>query len=237
MSTRIMKLQKYLIIFLTIVMSLGKSISSEIIETKIGRDWYYCACSDAALVIDAPRLQDIKVIPYDHAPKVPDGFTSRTEYTLRGLPFKPRAFWEKTMNEQLIYLKKAILDCGLLPLIDKHYDGRCLYAVSYSTQPAGNPYPKKLEEEFEKAVHKILETEYDISFEDFKHSIYCMLISEDTLYSAPLIVYFADKLAPRYEFHYTSDDQTLNKVVKLPSEFELAIGVSGEGKIIYEAKK
>ena len=35
---------------------------------------------------------------------------ARNEYTLLGLPFKPREFWEKYMDEQLTYLKDAILD-------------------------------------------------------------------------------------------------------------------------------
>ena len=66
-----------------------------------------------------------------------------------------------------------------------------------------------------------------------------MLISEDRLYSAPLIVYFADKLAPRYEFHYKGTNECnrkLTKVVKLPSEFEVLTGIPKAEEVVYEKK-
>ena len=235
-----MKILKFSVILGCLVSNIAPLSATEIIEIKLGRDWYYHNCYDSYIFIDAPRREDVVVKPYDCAPKVPDGFKSRTECVLSGFPFKPSEFWKQPMAAKLTILKNAIWKCGeLLHVIDEHYDAQYLYRVRYSKQPAGEPYPAKLEAQFEKAVWEILHEQYGISLDDFTTSLRSMLISEDTLYSAPLIVYFSDKLAPRYEFRYKGInewDRVLMKVIKHPSEFEVLTGTPDVGTVVYERK-
>lgn len=157
---------------------------------------------------------------------------TRTKRTMLGLPFKPREFFEKPMDEQIKYLKNAILKCDLPNIIDKR---RKPPIVNGSFEKyIADPYPEKLEILFEQLVWKDLGGKYDIPFDDFQASLREALRPEDALYSAPLISYYAPKLAPRYECHYTP---VLNKVIKLPSEFELSIGAKDEGVVVYERKE
>lgn len=234
-----MRTSKWFVILGALASNIAIVEATETVEIELGKDWYYQLCVDAMDAIDAPRWKDVKVIPYAHAPKIPDGFRSRTEYVLRGKAFEPREFWKKPMAEQLIELKNPILECNLLPIVDKQYDALVLYAISYSVAPTGKPYPIELEIQFEKAVWRVLHVKYDLSWEVFEKSIRSMLIPEDRLYSAPLIVYFADKLAPRYEFHYKSTNKRfsdLTKVVKLPSEFEALTKIPKAEEVVYEKK-
>ena len=223
----------------------GNVFATEWIETKVGKDWYYRMCRDSYKTVWFDKLSQTFVrIPYAHTPKIPKDFQtrnlqSRTEYTLRGLSFKPREFWEKPMNEQLLYLKDAILECNLLTAVNKWRDDPSKL-ICYSVAPHGEPYPDGLESKFEKKVWQILHKEYDITFYDFVKSLHSMLIPEDRLYSAPLIVYFSDKLAPQCDFYYNGKNTwscVLTKIIKRPSEFELAIGIPNVGKVVYEAKE
>ncbi len=214
---------------------LGVAYSTEIVEVNTGKDWYYGHNHDAikSIVWD-PVSKSYKSIPYDHAPKVPDGFRSRTECTLSGFPFEPRKFWSQGMDKQLLFLKDPIVAYDLLAIVSKHRD---IGLKRYLTSPTGKPYSMELELQFEKAIWETLRQKYEISFEQFTSSIRSMLIPEDRLYSAPLIIYFADKLAPRYEFHYSGFNQMLNKVIKLPSEFEVLTGKPNKGEVVYNRFK
>ena len=104
--------------------------ATETVKIELGKDWYYQLCSDAMDVIDAPRWKDVKVIPYAHAPEVPEGYRSRTEYVLRGKAFEPQILWKNPMDEKLIAIKDAVLECNLLSIVDKQYDALVLYAIS-----------------------------------------------------------------------------------------------------------
>ena len=126
---------------------------------------------------------------------------SRTKCAMLGTSFKPRKFFEKSQDEQIKFLQDAILECGLLNIIDKR---RKLPNINGSFSKCGAfPYPSTLEAQFEHLVWQALHKEYDITLPDFKASLRKALRSEDALYSAPLIAYYAPKLAPRYECHYT----------------------------------
>ncbi len=207
------------------------------VELTTGEDWYYGLIHDAiCCTVHDPVSKTYRSVPYTHAPEVPEGYPSRTEYVLRGKAFKPQEFWSQDMERQLLFLKNPIVECDLLTVVDKHRDKGLR---RYLMRPTGKPYPPELELQFEKAVWKILHTKYDISFENFTSSLRSMLIPEDRLYSAPLIVYFADKLAPQYEFHYKDVKQwnrVLMKVVKRPSEFEILTGTQNKQEIVYEQK-
>ena len=222
------------------VAGLNVAYSAEIVEVNTGKDWYYDLLHDAIhYIVQDPISKSYRSVPYAHAPEVPEGYRSRTEYVPQGKAFEPQEFWQKSMDEQLVELKDPIMKCNLLPIVDKQYDALVLYAISYSVAPSGKPYPIELELQFEKAVWQVLHNKYGVSCEDFTKSIRSMLIPEDRLYSAPLIVYFSDKLAPRYEFHYKDANKLfsdLTKVVKLPSEFEVLTGTPDTGKVVYEAK-
>ena len=217
------------------VAGLSVVYATEMVELYKGEDWYYGFVHDAIhRVIHDPISKSYRSVPYAHAPKVPEGYSSRTEYVLCGKAFKPQEFWSQDMDKQLLFLKAPIEACDLLPVDDKHRD-RGL--KRYLMRPTGKPYPAELEQQFEKAVWEGLHTKYDISLDDFTTSLRSMLIPEDTLYSAPLIVYFADKLAPRYEFHYKSIDEEariLMKVIRRPSEFELLTGTPDIGNTVYD---
>ena len=221
-------------VFGLVITSLGNASVNEWVETKIGEDWYYRICRDSYKTVWFDKLSQTFVeIPYAHAPKIPGAFQKRTEYTrcspirteytLCGMPFEPQDFWAQPINNQLFYLKDAILECDLLKETNKCREDLSRL-ISYSAAPLGKPYPAGLEKHFEKKVWQILHKDYDITFYDFVKSLRSMLIPEERLYYAPLIVYFSDKLAPRYEFHYKGPnewDRVLMEVVKRPSEFEV----------------
>ncbi len=218
-----------------LLIGLSGASAMEWIETSVAKDPYYCCFDRFEKVIRDPKTGARTLVPYAHTPKLPDDFVgSRTLYTLLGLPFKPREFWMQSKEEQLVYLKDAVKECNLVSVVAER---RGSFANCFNTCfSAGEPYPDGLEEKCEKAVWRILHKKYDISLDEFTKSLRSMIIPEEKLYSAPLIVYFADKLAPRYEFHYSGFNQDLNEVVKLPSAFEVAIGVPNEGKVVYENK-
>ena len=218
---------------------MSKTHATETVDIQLGTDWHYNNLHDAVKFVQDPASKSVRTLQYAHAPKVPNGFTSRTEYVLKGKAFKPWEFWEdKPIEEQLVHLKEAVWKCGLLMVISKR---RSNLLKRYINQPTGTPYDNALEEKFEESVWEVLHVDgYDISLKDFKTSIRSMLIPEDRLYSAPLIVYFSDKLAPRYKLHYKCTNEwnrTLTKVVKLPSEFEILTGTPGIGTVVYEAKE
>ena len=166
----------------------------------------------------------------------------RCEYTMLGLSFKPYEFWEKPIEDQLVYLKDIIFECDLLTEASNHHgalrytnDERCRICLK------SRSYSEELEKKFEEAVWKILSKDYKISFDDFITSLRSALKPQDRLYTAPLLMHFTNYLVPKYEFHYkTSDDRMKNipyKTLKFPSEFELAIGIPNVGKVVYEAKE
>ena len=161
----------------------------------------------------------------------------RNNYTLMGLPFKPRAFWEKYMDEQLIYLKDAIQMCNLLIEAPRHHwpleftgNERCGLCLKSRT------YSKELEEKFELAVWKILSKDYKITLEDFTASLRSALEPKDRLYTAPLLMHFTNYLVPKYKFHYKNGEYEPYKTLKYPSEFELANGIPNVGTVVYERK-
>ena len=215
---------------------MGKTYATETVEIHLGTDWYYNHIDDAVKFIRDADSKFYRVTRYEHAPKVPNGFTSRTKYVLLGLSFEPQEFWKKPVDEQLTELKGAILECDLLAVVSKRRSN-CL--KRYFIQPTGTPYDGTLEEKFENAVWRILRKKYSISFNKFETSLRAMLIPEDKLYSAPLIVYFADKLAPRYEFHYNGTNEwnrVLIKVIKRRSKFEILTSIQDDGEVVYAKK-
>ena len=98
-------------------------------------------------------------------------------------------------------------------------------------------YSEELEEKFEVAVWRILHKDYKISLEDFKTSLRSALKQVDRLFTAPLLMHFTNYLVPKYEFHFENNSSKPYKTLKFPSEFELAIGIPTEGKVVYEAKE
>ncbi len=155
--------------------------------------------------------------------------SSRTKRTMLGTTFKPRQFFEQPQDEQIKFLKGAILECGLLKMIDKRRKPPIPAVDGNLEKHELSPYSENLEAQFEVTVWRALSKKYDISLVDFQASLRAVLLPQDAVYSAPLIAYCAHKLAPRYECHYTP---SLSKVIKLPSEFEMLIGMSDEGKIL-----
>ena len=161
----------------------------------------------------------------------------RNEYTLLGLPFKPREFWERYMEEQLTYLKDAILEFDLLTEAPKHHK-KLDYVGIKKDWICGRPgsYSKDLEEKFEIAVWKILQKDYKISLEDFQASLRSALEPGDRLYTAPLLMHFTNYLVPRYKFYYKENSFKPYKTEKYPSIFEIANGTKDEGVVVYEKK-
>lgn len=233
-----------------VLTGLGNASVTEWVETKIGEDWYYRMCRDSYKTIWFDKLSQTFVkIPYAHTPNIPigfqiqteytRGFQSRTEYTLQGFPFKPRKFWEKPIEKQLVYLKEAIWECDLLNAVNKGRNDPSKQ-ICYSVAPRGEPYPDGLEKKFERKVWQILRKEYDITLYDFVKSLRSMLIPEDRLWEAPLIVYFSDKLAPQCDFYYSGKSKwsrVLTKIKKRPSVFETLNGASGMDTVVYETKE
>lgn len=222
-----------------VLTSLGNATVTEWVETKIGEDWYYRGCRDSYKTVWFDKLSQMFVkIPYTHTPKIPIGFQSRTEYTLQGFPFEPRKFWEKPINEQLLFLKDAIWECDLLVETNKGRNDPSKQ-ICYSVAPHGKPYPDGLEKKFERKVWQILHKEYDITFYNFVKSLRSMLIPEDRLWEAPLIVYFSDKLAPQCDFYYRGKSKwscVLTKIKKRPSVFEVLTGTPDVGVVTYEKR-
>lgn len=222
------------------VLAAGLSVvyATEMVELNAGKDWYYDLVHDSIHhVVHEPVSKSYIGVPYAHAPEVPEGYPSRAEYVLRGKAFKPQEFWSQNTDKQLLFIADAIFECDLLTVVSRH---RSSGLKRYLMRPTGKPYSPELELQFEKAVWERLHTKYDISFESFTASLRSMLIPEDKLYSAPLIVYFADKLAPEYEFHYKGTyewNRVLMKVIKHPSKFEVLTGTPDVGIVVYEKKQ
>ncbi len=219
-------------------------------EMKIAKSRCYLSDKDMVYVCkkDDPKFMDIlktykehghscevisnKQYIYNHVLQ-----DARDEYTLHGLPFQPREFWEKPMPEQLLHLKDAILELKLPEIAPNFHQNMGRYTDNETFIGCGKAsYPRSLEERFEKAVWQILSKDYKISFEDFVSSLRSALKPEDRLYTAPLIMHFTNKLVPKYEFYYKNKSYEPYKTLKYPSEFELAIGVPNEGKVVYENK-
>lgn len=224
-----------------LITNFGNAAVTEWVETKLGEDWYYRLCWDTyeKAWFDEPS-QTFMQVPYAHAPEVPEGFKSRTECVLSGFPFKPRKFWSQDMDTQLLFLKDPIIKHDLPTITNKGREDLANLVV-YSVAPKGKPYPAGLEENFEESVWKTLNNGgYDIPFDEFTASLRSLLIPEERLYSAPLIVYFSKKLATRYDFHYKGKnkwDNRLTKIVQRPSEFEVLTGTPDLGVVVYERKE
>lgn len=166
---------------------------------------------------------------------------ARDEYTLHGLPFQPREFWKKPIEEQLIKLKEAILELKL-PDIAPKFHQNIGYTDNKTFIGCGKAsYPENLEEKFEKAVWKILSKYYKIRLEDFTASLRSALESKDRLYTAPLLMHFTNYLVPRFEFYYKTKgykrESEPYKTLKYPSIFEIANGAKNVGVVVYERKE
>ena len=162
---------------------------------------------------------------------------ARDEYTLHGLPFQPREFWEKPMPEQLKHLKEAILELKLPEIAPAFHQNMGRYTDNKTFIGCGKAsYPASLEKKFEEAVWNILSKDYKISFDDFKTSLRSALKPGDRLYTAPLLMHFTNKLVPRYEFYYKNKSDEPYKTLKYPSLFEVAIGTPDVGAVVYERK-
>ena len=163
--------------------------------------------------------------------------TTRNRYTLLGLPFKPREFWRKYMEEKLAYLKDAILKFNLLTEAPKHHK-KLDYVGIKKDWICGRPgsYSKELEEKFEVAVWNILKKDYKISLEEFQASLRSALEPKDRLYTAPLLMHFTNYLVPRYKFYYKENLFKPYKTEQYPSIFEIVNGTKDEGEVVYEEK-
>ena len=164
------------IVSLLLVVLENSALAMAWVETIVGNDPYYRGCCDRfEKVIRDTKTGSRTLVPYAHTPKLPDDFVgSRTLYTLLGLPFKPREFWMQSKEEQLVYLKDAIKECKLVPIIDER---RGSFVSRFrSCFSAGEQYTEELESQFEKAVWQILHKKYNITLEDFTASIRSMLI-------------------------------------------------------------
>ncbi len=166
---------------------------------------------------------------------------ARDEYTLHALPFHPREFWKKPIEEQLIKLKEAILELKL-PNTAPNFHQNIGYTDNKTFIGCGKAsYPEKLEEKFEEAVWKILSKDYKITLEDFTASLRSALESKDRLYTAPLLMHFTNYLVPRFEFYYKTKgykrESEPYKTLKYPSIFEIANGAKNVGVVVYERKE
>ena len=214
-----------------------QSISEQIFVT-IGKNRYY----NSEIGYMTPCVYDetlkkfveypaCKLLTYETCKRTP------AKDTLDGIPFKPKEFWEKPIDEQLVYLKDAILECSLPEIADVYHDNLAVTTrQDYYAKVPSYPYSGELEDKFEDAVWKILSKDYKIPLSEFKISLRSIISPGNKIYSAPLIVHFTNKLAPRYELHYT-DKSFPTKVVKLPSEFELLIGKPDKGEVVYDFEK
>ena len=163
---------------------------------------------------------------------------ARDEYTLHGLPFQPREFWKKPIEDQLVKLKDAILEFKL-PEIAPALHQNIGYTDNKTFIGCGKAsYPASLEKKFEEAVWKILSKDYKITLEYFTASLRSALEPKDRLYTAPLLMHFTNYLVPRYEFYYKDGSHGVPyKTLKYPSIFEVANGAENKGKVVYEATK
>lgn len=163
---------------------------------------------------------------------------ARDEYTLHGLPFQPREFWKKPIEDQLVKLKDAILEFKL-PEIAPALHQNIGYTDNKTFIGCGKAsYPASLEKKFEEAVWKILSKDYKITLEYFTASLRSALESKDRLYTAPLLMHFTNYLVPRYEFYYKDGSHGVPyKTLKYPSIFEVANGAENKGKVVHEATK
>lgn len=163
---------------------------------------------------------------------------TRCEYTILGLTFEPRKFWERPIEEQLVYLKEPIQKFDLLTEAPRNH-----WALSYTNDERcglclkSRSYSEELEKKFEVAVCNILSKDYKITLEDFKTSLRSALLPTDRIYKTPLLMHFTNYLVPRYKFYYKKGSFKPIKTEQYPSIFELANGAKDEGKIVYEAPK
>ena len=80
----------------------------------------------------------------------------RCNYTMLGLPFEPRAFWERPIEEQLVYLKEPIQELDLLTEAPRNH-----WALNYTNDKRcglclkPRSYSEEREEKFEEAVWNI----------------------------------------------------------------------------------
>ena len=166
----------------------------------------------------------------------------RCNYTALGLPFEPCAFWERPIEEQLVYLKEPIQELDLLTEAPRNH-----WALSYTNDERcrlclkSRSYSEELEEKFELAVWKILSKDYKITLEDFTASLRSALKPGDRIYKVPLLMHFTNYLVPRYEFYYKTKNYKREsepyKTLKYPSIFEVVNGAENVGVVVYEATK
>ncbi len=218
--------------------SAAETEAQERVFIEIGQNRYY----SEALDIKSPCMYDETlgkhvICPIRNLPTYETPSIKHLRETMAGISFKPRKFWAKPIEHQMIYLKDAILKCSLTDIVAIYHDNLAeTTRQDYYAKVQSYPYSWELEEKFEDEVLKILSEEYEISENEFKMSLRSLISPDDALYSAPLIVHFTNKLAPRYELHYT-DKNFPTKVVKLPSEFELLIGKPDKGDVVYDFDK
>lgn len=210
--------------------------SGERLETKVGDSSLFYNQNDIDYICD--ELWDKKTLYKITKEKV------RCEYTMLGLPFQPREFWEKHIDDQLVYLKNAIQELELLVVAPKYHhpleytdDARCEARAKHTACAKLGTYPEELEEKFEVAVWKILQNDYKITLNDFKTSLRSALLPTDIIYKAPLLMRFTNYFVPIYKFYYKKGSFTPYKTEKYPSAFEVAIGVPNEGVLVYEQKE
>ncbi len=207
---------------------MGNAISTEErVVTRIGE-------SRCSLVISGK-------LEYGWSPWSCSGFLTADERVLLGKPFKPHGFWKRPVDEQLIHLKTAILDLGILAIASRYHKALDYTDRKYSCFPRASTYPEVIEKQFEKAVWKILQKDYIISFDEFSTSLRKNLFIKSDLYKAPLLMHFTTYLVPVYKFYY-KNEQCLKanipyKTLKHPSRFEVVTGTPDVGVVVYEAKE
>ncbi|MBQ9335428.1 MAG: hypothetical protein IJS10_02705 [Alphaproteobacteria bacterium] len=212
--------------------------AQEKVFIEIGQNRYY----SEALNIKSPCIYDETlgkhvICPIRNLPTYESPSIKHLRETMAGIPFKPRELWGQPIKQQMIYLKGAILECSLTDIVAIYHDNLAKTTrQDYYAKVQSYPYSWELEEKFENEVWKIVRNDYELSEKEFKMSLRSLISPDDALYSAPLIVHFTNKLAPRYELHYT-DKNFPTKVVKLPSEFELLIGKPDKGDVVYDFDK
>ena len=202
----------------------GAVSTEERVLTKVGE-------SRCQLVIS-------RELEYRWTPWSCSGFLTADERVLLGQPFKPRDFWKRPVDEQLIHLKDAILELNVLAVAPRYHRALAYTDKVPSCFPGASTYPEALEKQFENAVWKILRKDYKISFNEFSASLRKNLFINSDLYKAPLLMHFTNYLVPRYEFHYRNEqclkENIPYKTIKRPSEFEVLTGTPDVGVVVYE---
>ena len=229
---------KYMLVSALLLGSVNVATAMETadeVEVEIARNRWFCNQRDEDYVCGRYDIfaDDLKhKIMFE---------AERCNYTALGLPFEPCAFWERPIEEQLVYLKEPIQELDLLTEAPRNHsalnytnDERCRLCLK------SRSYSEELEEKFEKAVWNVLSKEYKITFDYFKTSLRSALKPGDRIYTAPLLMHFTNYLVPRFEFYYKTKgykrESEPYKTLKYPSIFEIANGAKNVGVVVYERK-